>query len=277
LGVVLVMTWLLVMGTMFASQDHPQDAVDLDPSSLTHVLEQSDTWMGVYFHGRKLGFFHAQLGQRPPGFFYRQQAHLALRIAGKKQKINTRLSVRLDAGRAVEDFDFSVQAGELSVQVEGQVYDGGLRVELRLGKETIQRQWALARPPVFDFALTPLLARQDLSPGSRYRLPLFDPQTMRHRPVVVEVIGTEALATEGGLVPAIRIRRHLAGQQVDTWMDARGKVWQENYELGLSMRLESEATARAGMADLATIDIGQDMGEIMRLLAPGLSAERKQP
>ena len=112
-----------------------------------------------------------------------------------------------------------------------------------------------------------LLAARELKAGERYSVTVFDPQTLSNRPVEIDVVGLEIVKVQKDMEPAIHLRRTLAGQQVDTWIDARGVVLKEKTALGLMLRREDQETAMAGLADDGSAP-EVDVTELLRLFGP---------
>jgi hypothetical protein len=85
--------------------------------------------------------------------------------------------------------------------------------------------------------------------------------------VEIEVVGLEVVKVQGEMEPAVHLRRTLAGQPVDTWIDAQGSVLMEKTSFGLVLRREDPQTAQKlpGDDDLS----GEiDASDLLRLFAP---------
>jgi len=268
LGVILVLGWLVVLWVMFGQGRSSTDVTDLKGSGLDDLLQESEIWMGVYHRDKKLGSIHSKTIELPGGFRFEQNSRLMLTVAGSQQKVSTNLQVWLDKRQAFQKFELKLQAGPIRGQVNGRLDQGQLSVTINLGAETIKKVWPLDGPPIFNFALPKLLAQHDLQKGRRFSVTIFDPQTLTNQATQIEVIGPQVLKTSMGLKSTIRLRRSLAGNNLDTWIDERGMVWQEEYALGLMLRKEDKATAETEIRVYTQPNIVQDSADILQLIMP---------
>jgi hypothetical protein len=266
LGGLLVVTWLMVMGLMFWPGVAGKDAIALGNAFLPDDWQDSDEWMGVYHQGRRLGRIHSRLRRLDTGFRVEQESNMVLKVAGTRQKLRSNLAVTLDASFVFERFSFRFQAAGLSVQANGVMAGDRMKLDVEIGGEKIERELPMKEPPIFQFALPQMLARQDLSPGKRYRIKIFDPQSLSNRDSIVTVDGTEALKTDGGLVPAVRLSRTVSNQEIRTWIDAQGNVLQEEMPLGLTFRREKSRKEPESAFEIPETD---DMTDLLRVLMPG--------
>jgi hypothetical protein len=255
LGGALVAGWLAVMAAMFWPAAEVEAVLLAGRPSLT----DQESWMGASTEGRRIGSVHSVTRRTPSGWLVSQDSRLLLTVAGLKQRFNTTLQVDLDDDLRLRGFVVDVTAGPLVVRSEGRMEGERLILDLDLDGEKKRQVLSLQEPPWFDLTLPLLLASQDLRPGRRFRVTLFDPQSLSNQPVLVEVVALEALPVEGKLVPATHLTREFAGARFDFWIDERGRVLREDTPLGLSLRTESQeehqqAEAAAGRA--ASIETG---------------------
>ncbi len=189
----------------------------------------------------------------------RQESRLWFNVAaGLVQPVQSDLALRFGENGDFDSFNFNLNAGALHITSRGQLTAQGLSVEFNTAGETFRNQLPLNTKPVFDVALPRLLARQDLRPGLRFQIKLFDPQTLSNQPTLIEVIGRDAINVEGRLVAAIHLRRSQpersqpvlipAGTEQEIWIDEDGRLLQETISLGLTLRRESAATATSDIA-----------------------------
>jgi hypothetical protein len=274
LGGALVAGWLLTMAVLFWP-GRGEAEVSLDGAAALVPVE-GEEWMGAFLGGRRIGSVHSRTTRDGEGWRVDQESTLRLRAGELKQRLSTALSVRLDGRYRLRSFELSADSGPIALRSRGEVEPGALRVTLSLGGEIIERRLALREAPLLDLALPRLLAGQDLQPGRRYRVTVFDPQALSNAPVSVEVVGWEALPFEGQLTPAVHLRRQTAGVALDTWLDGKGRVLKEQTSLGLTLSRE-DGTVKddAGDGD-AELDPGA-AGELLRQLGDVPGAVGKDP
>ena len=248
LGILVVLGWLAVMAGMFGFFGAEGEALDLSADDLKVSPPLGDRWMGAYQKGRKLGWVHTESLQDADGTFrIAQRTELLFVVVGTRQRFESTLHVSLDADHALVRFDFQMRAGPLSTEAEGRWTGKALEIEAGLGFRKVLRRLPMDQAPVFDLTLPAVLVQQDLSSGQRYRVALFDPQSLSQQPAIIEVVGPEALSLGGLMKPAIHFRRRVAGLQVDSWIDAKGRLLKEVVEGGLELLAEDEALAKQGL------------------------------
>jgi hypothetical protein len=257
-GCVLIAFWISVMGLMFWPGRDAVAAIELSFSG-TELVTPEEEWLGAYSAGKKLGYVHSTFRRDGRHGYLRQESRLWFQVAaGVLQPVHSDLALRLGEKGDLDSFDFNLDAGALHVTSRGQVRAQGLAVEFTALGESFQKTLPLTAKPVFDVALPRLLARQDLRPGSRFQIKLFDPQTLSNQPTVIEVVGRDAITVEGRLMAAIHLRRTQPSRtqpslipdaaEQEIWIDEDGRLLQETISLGLTFRRENEATATTGIA-----------------------------
>jgi len=262
-----VAAWLAVLGAMFIETTGAEEVLDLSSADFSGSLADEDLWLGAYSEGRKLGYVHSQIRGSEDAYTIEQNTRLKMRLGGIKEEIDSRFRAELDSDFRLKEFDFQFHSGILSARADGRMEGNRLLVKARIGSEMQELALPLESPPLFDLTVMKLLATRELRAGERYRVRVFDPQTLSNRPVEIEVVGLEVVKVRGDMEPAVHLRRTLAGQPVDTWIDARGAVLQEKTALGLTLRWEEPEAARTLPED-EDLAPEVDAAELLRLLAP---------
>jgi hypothetical protein len=265
-----------MLAVMFGWVTDDSDVEAITAGDLPGALVEDEAWMGAYFQGRKLGTFHSRTRKVAGGFRLEQDSRLRFRLAGSHQDVVTSLEVFLGDGFLLKSFQFVLQTGFLSVAMMGRSAGDKLKLELHIGDEVRRLEWSLDEPPMFDLAAYRVLARRDLKPGQRYRLTMFDPRTLSNQPAEIEVVGAEPVSIAGVLRSAVHLRRSVGGHRVDTWIDKRGGILEEKWEMGLTLRLEEEAVARAP-ADGFESGLEDEEVEAFRTLMPGILGDVRAP
>jgi hypothetical protein len=275
LGGLLVLSWLAVLGMMFADTAGEGEVTDLSAGDFSGVLADEEQWLGAYSQGRKLGYVHSRIQKSKDGVALEQETFLKVRLGGIKQKIVSRFKAYLGDDQKLKEFDFQFSSGVLSAWAQGRMEENRLVVKAQVGTETIRKVLPLDEPPLFDFTVLKLLAQREPEAGDRFRVTVFDPQALSNRPVQIDVVGLEAVKVSGAMEPALHIRREVAGQRVDTWIDGRGAVLEEKTAFGLALRREDRETAKARFDD-AELASEVDVKDLLRLLAPESSGAKEK-
>ncbi len=234
------------------------------PKDFTADLQPHESWMGMYLKSVKLGSLHTEVKPGPEGVKLGQQFRFAVLVQGEKKIIQADVQVRLTKSSELESFEVVADTGFMDVSLKGNMLGDNLSIELTIGDAKTRRNLSMRQSPVVSMLLPMLLAKQNLQPGQRYRLRVFDPLSFTNSYVVVEVVGIEAVDAGGGLVPAYHVRRKFMGRLVDSWIDEQGEILKEEYaQLGLSFRREDPAKAQV---DPAGLDLVGDREQVMTWL-----------
>ena len=276
LGGLLVVGWVVVLWLMLAGKGGSPGVIKLTSGDLAGLLADEEEWLGAYSQGRKLGYVHSRISRSGDKIALEQDTVLKIRMGGAKQEIVSRFSAELGVDFALKEFKFQFRSGFLSVQADGRMQKNHLVVRAQLGSETIRRVLPLREAPLVDLTVLKLLASRELKAGDRYQVTVFDPQTLSNRPVEIEVVGLEIVKVQKEMEPAIHLRRALAGQPVDTWIDARGVVLKEKTTFGLMLRREDRETATAEIEDSGPAP-EVDATELLRLFAPEPRGTKEEP
>lgn len=266
LGGLLVAAWIAVLGVMFIKTADSGEAQELSAKDFSGRLPDEESWLGAYSQGRKLGYVHSRIRAVEDTYRIEQDTFLRIRLAGGSQEITSRFSAELDGDFMLKKFGFQFRSSVLSARAEGRMEGQRLVVEAQIGSENSRLVLPLDTPPLFDLTALKLLASRELKAKERYRVLVFDPQVLSNRPVEIEVVGLEVLKVRGEMEPAVHLRRTLAGQPVDTWINARGAILQEKTAFGLTLRREDAQTAQKLPPEDEAGKI--DATELLRLLAP---------
>jgi hypothetical protein len=276
LGGLLFIGWVVVLWLMLAGTGGGPGVIKLSSGDLVGLLTDEEEWLGAYSQGRKLGYVRSMISRSGDKIALEQDTVLKIHLGGAKQEIVSRFSAELGVDFALKEFKFRFRSGFLSVQADGRMQKNRLVVRAQLGSEIIRKVLPLGEAPLFDLTVLKLLASRELKAGDRYQMEVFDPQILSNRPVVIEVVGLEIVKVQKEMEPAIHLRRTLAGQPVDTWIDARGVVLQEKTAFGLMLRREDRETATAEPEDSGPAP-EVDVTELLRLFAPEPRGTKEEP
>lgn len=276
LGGLLVAGWVVVMWLMLAGTGGSPGVIKLSSGDLAGLLVDEEEWLGAYSQGRKLGYVRSRISRSGDKIALEQDTVLKMRLGGAQQEIVSRFSAELGVDFALKEFKFQFRSGFLSARADGRMQKNQLVVRAQLGSETIRRVLPFDEAPLFDLTVMKLLASRELKAGDRYQVTVFDPQILSNRPVEIEVVGLEIVKVQKEMEPAIHLRRTLAGQPVDTWIDARGVVLKEQTAFGLMLRREDRETATAEPEDGGSAP-EVDVTGLLRLFAPEPLGTKEEP
>jgi hypothetical protein len=233
-------------------------ALSLAPGVNFYTLRMGD---------RTVGLATSRLDTVPEGFVLEDVLSLELPALGETGTAVARTRVHLSPSLVMTNFSFSLDSEvgryEASGSVEG---DTLLSVELTTGENRQSMTYRLAQPPVFAAVLPIRVAvGEGLEVGERLRFPVFDPSSLSTRTVEVRVAEHDTLLVPDSVeldpesgrwapvgydsVPAWRISELYGGVQVESWVDADGRIIRASSPLGYSMEKTEYELARQAQED----------------------------
>jgi hypothetical protein len=216
---------------------------------------------------RVVGLANSRLDTVPDGFLLEDLLSLELPALGQTGTAVVRTRVNLSPALVMKDFSFSLdsEVGRYSASgvVEG---DSLLRVDLDTGGARQSVTQRLPQPPIFAAVLPIRLAvGEGLQVGDRVRFPVFDPSALSTRSVEVLVAEHDSLVvpdsadfdpTSGrwspahfDTIPSWRVVEAYGGIQVESWVDADGRIIRASTPLGFSMEKTEYELARQAQED----------------------------
>ncbi len=206
-----------------------------------------ESWMSIFQNNRRVGFSHRRLQPVAAGYDLEEVVAMRINTMGMVQELRLKSRYRLNRGLALEHFEFGIESGRFRFSARGRISGGILSVDTesagvrnRIDLPAAKEIWPVA-------ALAEVLARADLTPGTRYELDAFDPASLARVPVQAEVIGPDDLLVLDETVAATRITLNFRGMIQTAWIDGSGGLLRERGLLG--MRLE-KATREQALAPL---------------------------
>ena len=245
----IVLTWGIMMALLVERTFIKPQALRISPTLAKEGIKSGEEWWGVYWKGEKIGF--ALTGQEAKGrkIWVKERLWLKLTLLGIPQNVEQALEYQMDENLSLEFFTFSLQSGLFPLQVSGRMEDraAGQGKTLRMkitsgGREQVQVMNLPETPYLLGQTKLYLLA-QGLEKGRRYRIPAFDPTSLRPAEMIAEVEGTETLKIGGEERELYRVRQEFRGIVAKSWMDRNGQIWKEESPMGLALMRESKRMA----------------------------------
>jgi len=233
-------------------------ALSLAPGVNFYTLRMGD---------RAVGLATSRLDTVPEGFVLEDLLSLELPALGQTGTAVARTRVSLTPSLVMTDFSFALDSEvgryEAAGSMEG---DTLLHLELVTGGSRQSMTHRLSQPPVFAAVLPIRVAiGEGLEVGERLRFPVFDPSSLSTRTVEVRVMEHDTLlvpdsaALDPGTgrwnparydsVPSWRVAEIYGGIQVESWIDADGRIVKASSPLGFSMEKTEYELARQAQED----------------------------
>lgn len=229
------------------SQPDDEVGLTLDPAALAEGFREGVSWHGLYRDGDKVGFSKTARRRLTDG--YATESTVVLPVPGLSGRQTIQMRTELDEAFALRSFTASLSGGPMPIAAEGSWTGSGLAVSLTGlpgGPQT--SELSMPEPPQMDQSYLPIVTREDVAPGDRFRFTHFDPLSASPTTAVVTVVGRETLDVLGDQTEALHLRQQLAGEVLDVWVNDLGEVLRQTLPGGLISIRESEAEATWGMA-----------------------------
>src|SRR6476620_10948122 len=205
----------------------------------------SAEWRGVFYRNEKIGFTVSQTVPAGDGFEIQEDGRLQMSLLGAQTVAAIRTTARVDRDFVLRSFDFSLDPGTGGTKVHGDV--AGRRIHLTIssasGSRTEDRE--LDAPPVLALNLPRRLADAGLREGAHYEWTIFDPATLSHAPMTLDVGARELVSADGHRLPAFRVTTRYSGLETTSWVTDTGEVVRERSPTGLETVRQQPAEAQA--------------------------------
>jgi hypothetical protein len=216
---------------------------------------ERDEWFGMYHEGTKVGHAHRVTVRTAAGYTFYEDSVVALAMLGVPQTLRTSLVADTDERFALDGFRFTLVSPATVFSAHGTVEDARLSVTYGTEGKDARLDVPLAEPIYLPSTLRPRVLAGDLTPGTRYTVPVFSPLTLRNEPLTVTVEGREALSRPEGTVTTVRLAEEHQGVRARAWLTEDGAVLREEAAFGFTLERESPEHARAGADTRAPIDL----------------------
>jgi transglutaminase superfamily protein len=254
LTLAVVGTWIGMMGMLVLKQA-PSPGVSESALPPAAVGER-DEWFGVLRDGRRVGHAHRVTSTTTEGQKFSEESVLALAMLGTPQTVRTSLVAETDTSLALRGFRFTLVSAAAVFTATGTVDGRRLKVSYGPEGEMKDLEIPLTEPIQLASTLRPRVLAGDLTAGTRYTMPVFNPLTVRNEPMTVTVDGMETVPGPDGPTEAVRLVEEHQGVKARAWLTRDGAVLREEGSLGFTLERETREqalTAATGTPlDLAT-------------------------
>jgi len=205
---------------------------------------EQESWMGVYFKGRKLGFSHSLLRVTADSVQMNSQMYIHLKAAGANQVTSFNQETHLTPDLRLKKFFFLEEIMGHRQQIEGHPQNGQLVMRVAsLGyKKTKSAPFPADAALSSTFLLN--LFREGLQVGKTGVLPIFVEPLQTFANVEYEILRRETVDFTGQAEDAFVIRQNIAGMESTLWITPAGDVLRELSPDGFESLKEPRETAQ---------------------------------
>ncbi len=243
----ILMFWLLMLGLLLHKHYYDTPSERISFASVQDTVEYKESWMGIYLHGKKVGYALSSTKRVGDTYQIIQRSLMYLTLGGTRHRVDAYLNASVDLAFALKAFTFSLSSAGVKYSLLGSVEEGNaLKLIITSGQHQSEQTMHLPQSPFLANTARPFLFSQPVEVGGRYRLPFFDPSTLTNSDVIIDVQGIEELVYRGAPVATYRIRESFKGLHATAWVTTDGVTIREESPLGLTLVREDEEAALAG-------------------------------
>ncbi len=248
--------WAVMVGALVLGALNDSSGGLLDPEALLQdvSLKPESTWMGMYLHGRKVGYVHSEVESVDGGYQIREFSRMSGSMLGNKQQMRMRMDVITDTTLALVSFDGQLEAGPYETSYEGIVEEHVLSLKVTTGGRTSEKFLPAPEPIYLSQAIKPLLQAGKLTEGDSIKLAGFDPTSLQMTDLLVIGADLEPHRLWGNDVNARKLITRMSGFSSDVYVNEEGNTLAEFGPLGLTMRRESMEMALNSEDDKGEVD-----------------------
>jgi transglutaminase-like putative cysteine protease len=212
-------------------------------------LPLGERWFGIFLNDERCGFAVTTIGEISAGYRIDSESAVKMTGLGFSRDMTARERYTVNRDLSLRSFDVSLTVDGSPRRVTGEVGDKTITVTIEsagVRKEKILAKKGLVFPPP-ALNLYPLV--QGATEKKKYRIAMFDPEAVSLKDVRITVVGFETIDGQ----ESVHLRNNLYPfVDNDVWVDGSGVTLRESVRDGMiETRLESDASARASLADTA--------------------------
>lgn len=262
---VILLFWLAMVGWQIRREYFQPELARLAEAALS--LAPGVNFYTLRMGDRAVGLATSRLDTVPSGFLLDDLLSLELPALGQTGTAVVRTQVNLSPSLVMTGFSFALDSEvgryEASGTLEG---DTLLHVDLVTGGSSQTMTHRLSQPPIFAAVLPIRVAvGEGLEVGDRFRLPVFDPSSLSTRSVDVRIMEHDTLVVPDSAslnretgrweparydsIPSWRIAEVYGGVQVESWVDADGRIIRASSPMGFAMEKTEYELARQAQED----------------------------
>lgn len=226
----------------------PSSAVSRTLPTPPH-LPLGESWFGIFLNDERSGFAVTTIREVPAGYRIESESAVKMTGLGFSRDMTARESYTVNPDLSLRSFDVSLTVDGSPRRVSGDVGEKAIRVTIEsVGTrktKSLPKKGLVYPPPALN--LYPIL--QGVAEKKKYRVSMFDPESVSLKDVRIAVIGIETVDGRD----AVHLRNDLYPfVDNDVWVDGTGITLRESVRDGMiETRLESEASARSFLTDAA--------------------------
>ena len=207
------------------------------------ALKDYETWMGVYFQGKKLGFAHTKVEIETGEIIIHTEVHLRMASEGVDQSTTFKQSTYLTPDLRLKHFVLSEELMGHNKLVEAEVKNNQLGFQITSPdfkkKNSIPFSSAIA--PATTYLLN--IVRSGLTIGKQGRISILVEPFQKVTELAYTILRKEKAELSGKQVDAYVVHQKMRGMESTSWVTTSGMVLREETFDGFKSILEPKSVA----------------------------------
>ncbi|MDD2335472.1 MAG: transglutaminase-like domain-containing protein [Geobacteraceae bacterium] len=208
-----------------------------------------ESWFGIYFNDERTGFAHLVISEVPTGYLIESDSSVKMSGFGFSREASARESYQVNRDLSLQSFEVSQTIDGSFMKLNGQVGEKAISVTTETKGNRSEKKLPIKKkvfPPAV-LNLYPLF--QKAVAGKKFRVSMFDPESVAVKDVSITVVGLETVDGRD----ALHLRNNLYPfVDNDIWVDSAGDTLRESVRDGwIETRAENESVARAFLSEAA--------------------------
>ncbi len=228
LKIVLVLFWLFLIVLLVREKFFFSGRSNVQPFS----LKEGDYWIGIFYQGKRAGFCHIVKKLTS----IKLDGELYLNFLGKKECVTLNGLSLIETNGKLNSFSFRVISGKYKFAAHGLADGEEILVKINTGSSSTTQMRINRAHPLGGFCIPEF---DELSPGARKKVDLFNPITGMREMMTVEMLGYEYL--QGARVGTAKIDYY--GSTSKFWIAGDGEILKAEIPPGFTLVREKKENA----------------------------------
>lgn len=269
--------WLIVTSLYVYRHERATPSSDAENRGEA-VIREGETWMILRRDDDDVGFVHRARTRLESGWLVEYDMLVVVDVFDTTLPVETEVRARLDLDARLRELDGTVRAAGRSFHAQGDVQGESLSLVLQSGKSSRRHTIPIGEPPRLSTnSAQSLLGRDDLEAGDSLENDYFDPTSMGLRSIEMVYRGRTDIEVMGESHRAHHLRHHVAGTELDLYLDEDGAVLVQEFpleiigtrvrpELGRTRSASLRNEARAARRNLEEGELGSGIARALEML-----------
>jgi len=243
-----IIAWIALSTVDIWNTTQKSELIPLDSKALK-AQQGNERWNGVFFQDQHVGFTVNRTSALEDGrMLLEQRSMLKLVTFGKLQTVITAGAALTDDTGHLQRFDFFMKSDLASLSVKGEIKGRQIIMEIDQGNGEIQElDFPIEKPPHVALSLESQIRQMELSVGTEFSIPYFDPASMSDGEMILKVVDSEVL--DNG-EEAWWVTSNFNEVQTRSLIGSNGDILRQEAALGISMvRMSPEAAQDLDLED----------------------------